>query len=431
MQGLALTKFMSNWLFKWLAKPGKHEELLVAIRRHYAHMPLWKGTAFRCSTDGPGVWHKSPQAARLGFSSVTPAYRIAVESAIDLEQVALFLAKWFPERRALFRKFAKSAPLLIIDLAKAKRMVTHEDVDWGTEEDDAADALDGFAQGAPSLSTEDGLKQRFSHGFSRPADMIDFMSQAWDVFNREYFKLRLGRANRPAFRTTLPKGLTKYHGRGGTNFYARGLWSPTGRFIFLNPRLFLNWKSWRQTMLHEMCHEAVWDMHDAMTALEDGRTTNGHGPLWQWYMKEIGEPVMRYDHTDPINYMYEDEKSSEEQERSRIGLMRGMLSGTWEKGHVTGDLVYFFDAKDKSQTVPEPGIIMARAPKRKSDPSGAVYFYVMNYARLRNPDLPWPRIYSHDIGTKLDASVPRSEFIFLLTHGWPQVFASHKRVFVK
>lgn len=425
---------MGNWLFRWLSKPAQQEKLLLGLFKHQAMMPLWKGTAYRPGSSAAGVWHKDLPTARLGMPTGSSIYKLPVTSAIDIEQVARFLAKWFPEHKTLFLKFAKRSPLIVLDPAKAKRIITQQDVDWGVDEDDAAgNAAVALDDDTLSMDTEDGLVARFGHKFKNTKAMTDFMRQAWDVFNAHYFKAKLGPY--PEFRTTLPRAFVKWHGAGGTNFNARGLWvygrslmfpATAGRMLFLHPRTFLDWSSWRKVVLHEMCHAFVSDVYGIQMSNTDGAKVNGHGPLWKKIMGEIGEPVERYDNTSKRTYMHEDERKVADS----IAIRRGALRGIYvPSDRVPGDIVYYFD-ETKSDSHPRPGVILAKCPPRKSD-KGVAHFYVLDSDHMRGnaPSEYFPRVPYYNIGDKADGW---DDFdASPLEHMWYPYFLKFKHLFIK
>lgn len=439
---LALTKAMARWLHTWLTEPEKHAMLVKALLKKYADMPLWDGTAHRMGDATGNLWHKTAAAAKKYQPRESRAFKISVTDAVDLERVAEFLSQWFPEHRKEFVLFAKSSPLLVFDTARARKSVNQNDVDWGSDEEDDVPESDEpieeppvtplrrkVIRRAPSApTTEEELAALYSEGTSTKGQRDTIMRLAWSIFNAKYFKSRL--IPTPLFWQTLPPAFRKFHGKGGADFYARGLWVyghpkvQGGRALFIHPRVFLaQWPAFRKVMLHEMCHEAVSDIHGIPASVADSKGTEGHGPLWRAFMHEIGEPVERYDTSDRMQYMKDHEKEKEERVRNTFKVMQGGV-----RAPVPGDLVFYVDVTNPADA-PIPAVIMAKAPLRASDKKIQRY-YLMDMERMRNPGPPWPRIPVNHMSTGMALPYNYNE-INALEANWYEVFVAHKQDFIK
>lgn len=112
-----------------------------------------------------------------------------------------------------------------------------------------------------------------------------FFKKAYDVFNKEVFK---GELQTPSleFKKALPIDRMK----------SVGLWYETLKTLKIDQRIFyLPWESFKEVMLHEMCHQAVGGKEK-------------HGPIWKEKMKAIGlTPRLKINHTKS-DYMAPSEK---------------------------------------------------------------------------------------------------------------------------
>jgi predicted SprT family Zn-dependent metalloprotease len=96
------------------------------------------------------------------------------------------------------------------------------------------------------------------------------------------------------------------------NFRGVGHWSPRENTIAINRRVFMSATPavLYETLLHEMCHQAVTMIDHA-----DDKQTDAHGQYWKAWMQKVGLNPNRYDSRDRTEYMTEDEKYLEEKKR--------------------------------------------------------------------------------------------------------------------
>lgn len=132
-----------------------------------------------------------------------------------------------------------------------------------------------------------------------------------DLQKLDYLHAVYRRANQAIFdnRMRMPR-VRFFKEQKANSFRKRGHWSPRDREIALGRRLFnaseihvLN------TFVHEMCHQAVTDIDRTIDP------NGGHGPNWIRWMKIAGIPPDRYDTTDQMEYMNEEERLKTEQIR--------------------------------------------------------------------------------------------------------------------
>jgi hypothetical protein len=130
-----------------------------------------------------------------------------------------------------------------------------------------------------------------------PAFYFKYLEEHWDYFNKTRFG---GKMKRPSF------GLLK--DVDALSMKLRGRYRPMDNLLELSPNLFnAPHEGWlNRTLIHEMCHQYVWEVHGSDVAREDGRKTKGHGPLWATAMRMAGLPPSRFD--DTSNEMFFDKK---------------------------------------------------------------------------------------------------------------------------
>jgi len=149
------------------------------------------------------------------------------------------------------------------------------------------------------------LEQQFQKAVINPGKRVQFMKNLWTFYNREKFG---GRMEMPALKTSntgAPKGTRMFH-RGGPHFTTGMIW--VAEYMW-NARLpfFL------ELFLHEMCHQAVWDLDRILD-----RTEQGHGKDWQRRMTHVGLDPRRFDPTDNQEYTTGLSKAQEEEKRTDL-----------------------------------------------------------------------------------------------------------------
>lgn len=134
-----------------------------------------------------------------------------------------------------------------------------------------------------------------------PVLRIKWMAKMWEYFNEHKFGGRMG----------IPKFVVgpKFPGHPATTrgVYAGGVAHTPGR-LFLADFLFNARPAFiMEVFLHEMCHQAVWNLDKSYD-----RSENGHGPAWQHWMTKVGLDPRRFDPTDDTEYMSTQEARQEE-----------------------------------------------------------------------------------------------------------------------
>ena len=130
---------------------------------------------------------------------------------------------------------------------------------------------------------------------------IHFMKKAWTYFNREKFQSQMEMPNIRLLRDT------------GPSLRRRGHWAARKRELAISPRLFnAQFSVFNEIFLHEMCHQAVSEIDKVVD-----RTEQGHGPNWKAWMRKVGLEPNRYDKTDVVEYMTEDERQTHVQNKSK------------------------------------------------------------------------------------------------------------------
>lgn len=144
---------------------------------------------------------------------------------------------------------------------------------------------------------------------------LRYLDEHWEYFNKTRFQ---GKLVKPKF--GMLKDLDAQRMR------LRGRYGPTTRrpmdekgLLEISPNLFnADHEGWvNRTLIHEMCHQAVWqvDGPDAWDA--EYKIGKGHGPLWEGWMRHAHLPPSRFDDTSNETYMGIDDHARE-QERKEI-----------------------------------------------------------------------------------------------------------------
>lgn len=158
-----------------------------------------------------------------------------------------------------------------------------------------------------ATAVPEDLELQFQKAVINPGKRVQFLKNLWTYYNREKFG---GRMEMPTLKTdnTKPRGghgVRAFH-RGGPHFTTGMIWVAdhlwNGRLPF-----FL------EIFLHEMCHQAVWNLDRVAD-----RSEQGHGPDWQRWMKHVGLDPRRFDPTDNQEYSTGLSKAQEEEKRTDL-----------------------------------------------------------------------------------------------------------------
>lgn len=124
-----------------------------------------------------------------------------------------------------------------------------------------------------------------------------FLKQFWKWANEEKFE---GRLPKPAEFKILRE-------ISGRQFRSRGLWYSRRRILAISPRLFYApIELAAETIIHEMCHQAVTDLDKVHSMVEQG-----HGIEWKTWMVRVGLNPKRYDVNENQVYMSKHERDED------------------------------------------------------------------------------------------------------------------------
>ena len=157
---------------------------------------------------------------------------------------------------------------------------------------------------------------------------IAYLKELWAILNEEKFA---GQLKLP--RLDLLKSMNIERGR----LRGLGVWIGGQRRLAINPNVFNNEGQLYETLLHEMCHQAVSEI----TKLSYREEKQGHGPVWASWMVKVGLNPKRFDDTDIKEYMTpeqrkeyeakEDRKNKALEEEVRITPSTGAIAKWFDK----------------------------------------------------------------------------------------------------
>lgn len=155
-----------------------------------------------------------------------------------------------------------------------------------------------------------------------------YLSAAWHRANKSIFSGRMAMPN-----LYLMK-MQKTH-----NFRGRGVWKMGRRQLGISPRLFIAGEAHvLNTLVHEMCHQAVSEIDKV-----NDRSEGGHGSNWVAWMRKAGIPPSRYDMTDATEYMSGHEKAlKEKQDDAKADAFKGKQH---QYSAHEGTVAQFYDAQ--------------------------------------------------------------------------------------
>jgi hypothetical protein len=186
---------------------------------------------------------------------------------------------------------------------------------------------------------------------------IKYLVERWHYYNRTKFHGKLQEPN-----IDLLKDL--YAGKMRT----RGLWKVYTRELLISPNLFnAPHEGWvNRVLLHEMCHQSVWEIHGPDVAIKDGAKTKGHGPVWQSEMRRVGLPPSRFDDATNDTYMGRDDLKREDPQRDfRANLAEARKKYGPPPAHLEPYLPVLGLFLNRKEPTPLILIGAAGSPKRK------------------------------------------------------------------
>ncbi len=207
---------------------------------------------------------------------------------------------------------------------------------------------DNDDEGVPAVHIDPALAK--SYGYIQQHQqrqfMVPFMTKLWHYLNTNKFH---GAMKEPKL-GLLKNATSAFRMRG------RAYWISSDRVLNISPRMFNGSQNYFvETMLHEMCHQAVSEIDH----VEDN-TNGGHGSHWTHWMRKVGLNPLRYDPNSRDTYMSPKEKAEREDYlTTRVPLAwEDLRCGT--KATTIGDV-------SKQQYI---GIFMGEAPQ------GWLFYYL-------------------------------------------------------
>ncbi len=192
---------------------------------------------------------------------------------------------------------------------------------------------DGKAPNVPGSKTNDDSKVPIVHispelekqyaqikGIRSPLAQMMFFKELWIFLNTHKFA---GRMRMPVL--NLMKDM------GERSMRARGRWWAHNRKLEVSPRMFNGSQEFFvETVLHEMCHQAVSEIDRTIETDEQG-----HGPIWRRWMRHVGLNPLRYDPNDNSVYTSDRErKQQEDAKKERERLEQEALKKAQDQGLV-------------------------------------------------------------------------------------------------
>lgn len=185
-----------------------------------------------------------------------------------------------------------------------------------------------------------------------PKALLKYLTEHWEYFNKTRFG---GILKPPQIRLMKDVDARNMRHRGKCRYGVPCV-------IFVSPNLFnAPHEGWvNNTLIHEMCHQAVYEdwyyrsSRDIRT-LETGEA--GHGPLWKEWMTKVGLTPSRYDLTGNDTYM--DEKETHRDEAYKDALEKKLyIMGRLAR---TGSVASFHDSTGELQIC----VVVGRSTRKK------------------------------------------------------------------
>ncbi len=136
-----------------------------------------------------------------------------------------------------------------------------------------------------------------------PAHRVSYIRKIWDFLNKTKFNDRLMEP-RLAVKESLGAGVRAHY--IGNRACTSGTIEVTHFMFNAREPFFL------EIFLHEMCHQATREI-----SRDTDMSENGHGPVWQQWMVDVGLDPRRFDPTDPAEYLNHKEFVQKETELNR------------------------------------------------------------------------------------------------------------------
>lgn len=169
--------------------------------------------------------------------------------------------------------------------------------------------------GIPIVTVSGAIKAKYPKAQAgNTTDRLGFLNMLWKELNETNFENAMVLPTMRFLKDMGSRGRRLAH------------WNPRLRELGFAPRLFnapLN--VILETMLHEMCHQAVSEI----TKVKE-TTNGGHGPNWIRWMVRVGLDPKRYDTNDALVYVPDDEKEAFIKQRQEMEQRRAELENQKE-----------------------------------------------------------------------------------------------------
>lgn len=157
------------------------------------------------------------------------------------------------------------------------------------------------------LPVNDKLQLLYQRAATSKVSQVKYVTEAWKWFNKTLFNSQLDDLvilvsdkppNTPARGARANKFSGMYYYRTGVD--RSKLW--------INTRLFnSDIDITNAVVVHEMCHQAQREISKDLS-----NDLQGHGPVWQSWMRKVGLPPNRYDHTDSDAYLTDEQQAEQD-----------------------------------------------------------------------------------------------------------------------
>lgn len=151
---------------------------------------------------------------------------------------------------------------------------------------------------------------------------LRYLEEHWAYFNKTRFD---GKLKKPRLGFLKDLDATRMRLRGRFTPPRRTEYEKPG-LLEVTPNLFnAPHEGWvNRTLIHEMCHQAVWE-EDGIDAWDDEyKQGKGHGHRWMAWMRKAGLPPSRFDDTKNEIYMGPDDHARDKERKEWRNTYVGM-----------------------------------------------------------------------------------------------------------
>lgn len=158
-------------------------------------------------------------------------------------------------------------------------------IDQTKETSKADDSHLGHVEVTPALS------KAFLQAAANPGLRVAYCTKLWEHLNKTKFQGKLPKPNFVVSAKSPSSKSARGVYIGGPMYGAGQVWMAAFMFDSREP-FFL------EVFLHELCHQAAWCISQSTD-----RSQQGHGPIWQGWMRKVGLDPRRFDPTDAQEYL--------------------------------------------------------------------------------------------------------------------------------